>query len=95
MCGSHQSQGGIEHILDVRANHREEESRGLRGERWEKAGSWTQAEKGGRGAMGVECTLAVIGTGGTRGNRAYSRCGSQSQGGIEHILDAGANHRGE
>eukprot|EP00976_Prorocentrum_cordatum_P106562 1194477-Prorocentrum_minimum.AAC.3 len=35
---------------------------GPRGEQWEKVGNWTQGEKRGRGAMGVECTLAVIGT---------------------------------
>eukprot|EP00976_Prorocentrum_cordatum_P108480 1194850-Prorocentrum_minimum.AAC.3 len=29
------------------------------GEQWEKMGNWTQGEKRGRGAMGVECTLAV------------------------------------
>eukprot|EP00959_Pyramimonas_sp_CCMP1952_P085234 1782031-Pyramimonas_sp.AAC.1 len=28
------------------------------------AGNWTQGEKRGWGAMGVECTLAVVGTGG-------------------------------
>eukprot|EP00959_Pyramimonas_sp_CCMP1952_P036489 763702-Pyramimonas_sp.AAC.1 len=37
------------------------------GERWEQVGSWTQGEKRGRGAMGVESTLAVIGTGGPCG----------------------------
>eukprot|EP00959_Pyramimonas_sp_CCMP1952_P245137 5123469-Pyramimonas_sp.AAC.1 len=35
------------------------------GERWEQVGSWTQGEKRKRGAMGVESTLAVIGTGGS------------------------------
>eukprot|EP00959_Pyramimonas_sp_CCMP1952_P282724 5909398-Pyramimonas_sp.AAC.1 len=34
------------------------------GERWEKVGNWTQGEKKGREAMGVERTRAVIGTGG-------------------------------
>eukprot|EP00959_Pyramimonas_sp_CCMP1952_P060437 1262567-Pyramimonas_sp.AAC.2 len=33
------------------------------GEQWEKVGNWTQGEKRGRGAMGVESTLAVVGTG--------------------------------
>eukprot|EP00976_Prorocentrum_cordatum_P101771 1192782-Prorocentrum_minimum.AAC.5 len=36
--------------------------RGPRGKQWEKVGNRTQGEKRGRGAMGVECTLAVIGT---------------------------------
>eukprot|EP00976_Prorocentrum_cordatum_P113874 1195765-Prorocentrum_minimum.AAC.10 len=35
-----------------------------RGEQREKVGNWAQGEKRGRGAMGVESTLAVIGTGG-------------------------------
>eukprot|EP00976_Prorocentrum_cordatum_P046415 938342-Prorocentrum_minimum.AAC.5 len=35
-----------------------------RGEQREKVGNWTQGEKRGRGPMGVECSLAVIGTGG-------------------------------
>eukprot|EP00976_Prorocentrum_cordatum_P097647 1191077-Prorocentrum_minimum.AAC.6 len=30
-----------------------------RGGQWEKVGNWTQGEKRGRGAMGVECTLAL------------------------------------
>eukprot|EP00959_Pyramimonas_sp_CCMP1952_P128712 2691695-Pyramimonas_sp.AAC.1 len=34
------------------------------GEQREKVGNWAQGEKRGRGAMGVESTLAVIGTGG-------------------------------
>eukprot|EP00976_Prorocentrum_cordatum_P023376 476100-Prorocentrum_minimum.AAC.1 len=37
---------------------------GQRGEKREKVGNWTQGEKRGRGARGVDCTLAVISTGG-------------------------------
>eukprot|EP00976_Prorocentrum_cordatum_P071467 1180342-Prorocentrum_minimum.AAC.1 len=37
---------------------------GQRGEKWEKVGKWTQGERRGRGVMGVERILAVIGTGG-------------------------------
>eukprot|EP00959_Pyramimonas_sp_CCMP1952_P279379 5841094-Pyramimonas_sp.AAC.1 len=58
----------------------------------------TIAPSSGDAHLGVECTLAVMGTGGPvkrETQKAYSRCGSQSQGGIEHILDVGANHREE
>eukprot|EP00959_Pyramimonas_sp_CCMP1952_P352794 7391533-Pyramimonas_sp.AAC.1 len=33
-------------------------------EQWEKVGNWTQGEKRGSETRGVECTLAVFGTGG-------------------------------
>eukprot|EP00976_Prorocentrum_cordatum_P103447 1193472-Prorocentrum_minimum.AAC.2 len=35
-----------------------------RGEQWAKVGNWTKGEKRGGETRGVECTLALIGTGG-------------------------------